>query len=165
MRSILKSIDKIRQMVCMCVFKAQYGNRVEIGKHFSFRRGLSIRVKKTGKLKIGDDVFINNGGSLNSMNCITIGNNTIFGENVKIYDHNHKFSDKTKLISEQGYDIKPILIGENCWVGSNVIILPGVIIGSNCVIGAGCIIHHNIPDNTIVRNNQQLVLEEKRDKR
>lgn len=54
------------------------------------------------------------------------------------------------LIKKQGYTCKKIKIGNNCWIGSNVIILPGVEIGNNVVIGAGAIIAKNIPDNSTV---------------
>ena len=52
----------------------------------------------------------------------------IFGENVKVYDHNHCYKDRTRLIKEQGYTSAPIHIGEHCWIGSNTIILKGVTI-------------------------------------
>ncbi len=44
---------------------------------------------------------------------------------------------------------KPIVLGDNVYVGNNVIILPGVTIGSNVVIGAGAIVSRDIPDNSV----------------
>lgn len=55
-----------------------------------------------------------------------------------------------------------MVIGEHCWIGSNVTILKGATIGDNCVIGAGCVIAENIPSNTVVRLEQQLLKEEVR---
>lgn len=55
------------------------------------------------------------------------------------------------MVSEQGMAIGEVNIGNNCWIGSNVIILKGADIGDNCVIGAGAIISGKIPDNTLVR--------------
>lgn len=86
-----------------------------------------------------------------------IGNGCIFGENVRIYDHNHKFSDTQKSIKEQGYTVKPVLIGDHCWIGSNVTILQGVQIGNNCVIGANCLIYKDIESNTVVMCEQGLI--------
>lgn len=88
---------------------------------------------------------------------ITIGNNTIFGENVKVYDHNHQYKDIQTHIYKQGYSYAPISIGSNCWIASNVVILKGVTIGDNCVIGAGCVIYKDIPSDTIVVNKQDLI--------
>ena len=53
-----------------------------------------------------------------------------------------------------------VIIGDNCWIGSNVILLKGAHIGDGCVIGAGCVISQTIPANTIVRNDQELFFEE-----
>ena len=44
---------------------------------------------------------------------------------------------------------KPIVVGDNVYIGNNVIILPGVTIGSNVVIGAGAIVSRDIPDNSV----------------
>lgn len=83
----------------------------------------------------------------------------MFGENVKIYDQNHKFRDRTKLIREQGYSKGRVKIGSNCWICTNAVILKGVEIGDNCVIGAGCIIYHNIPANSVVKSNGGITVE------
>ena len=47
----------------------------------------------------------------------------------------------------------PIVIGDNCWIGSGVTILPGVTIGSNAVIGAGSVVTKDIPENVIAIGN------------
>ena len=83
----------------------------------------------------------------------------MFGENVKIYDHNHRFNILNKTVKEQGYTKDSISIGNNCWIGSNVVILKGTKIGNNCVIGAGITLSGNIPDGTIVKQNYNYVIE------
>ncbi|WP_143450139.1 acyltransferase, partial [Lactobacillus crispatus] len=82
---------------------------------------------------------------------VTIGDNTLFGENVKIYDHNHRFNKINIPIEKQGYSVKAVTIGKHCWIGSNVVILKGVTIGDNCIIGAGCVVSENVPENTILK--------------
>ena len=111
-----------------------------------------------GGVKISDNVFFNNYCSVCALNEITIGEGTIFGENVKIYDHNHIYSNPDVLIKKQGYTSAPIHIGKHCWIGSNVTILKGVTIGDNSVIGAGCVIYKNVPANSIVVNKQELLI-------
>jgi len=64
-------------------------------------------------------------------------------------------------VSNQGYTIGKIKIGNNCWIGSHVVILKDVTIGDNVVIGAGCIIHKSIPGNSVVMNNQNLLIKQK----
>lgn len=88
-----------------------------------------------------------------------IGSNSIFGENVKIYDHNHRFNMPNRLIKNSGYSYGSVSIGSNCWIGSNVILLKGAEIGNNCVIGAGCVIDSKIPSNSIVTNTRELKIQ------
>lgn len=133
------------------------GNGLEVRDHFEVRSG------KNGKVSIGDKVFFNNGCSVHCLTEILIGNNNQFGEGVKMYDHNHQYKEINKLISEQGYSSGAIKIGNNCWIGSNVIILKNVTIGDNVVIGAGCIIHKSIPSGMIVTNQQSLEFKKYRD--
>lgn len=121
--------------------------------------GVSFRVSRNGILKIGKNCFINKGSSINCVDKISIGDNVIIGENVKFYDHNHNFRDKDKLIQEQGLNFKPVIIENNCWIGSNVTILKGVRIGTGSVIGAGCIIYKDIPEFSVVKSEQKLEIE------
>ncbi|KPU43711.1 putative acetyltransferase [Oxobacter pfennigii] len=153
---LLKIINKIIFLIKVTILKILYRNSLKVGKKFSARKGLNIRIGKNAILKIGDNVFFNNDCSLNCLLDVSIGDDCIFGENVKIYDHNHSFIDSEQLIRTQGYRTAPIEIGNNCWFGSDSIILPGVKIGSNCVIGAGCIIHKDIPNDSIIKNIQVL---------
>lgn len=53
---------------------------------------------------------------------------------------------------------KPITIGDNVYIGNNVIILPGVQIGSNVIVGAGSVITKNIPDNVIIAGNPARII-------
>ena len=131
------------------------GNGVEVRDYCCFRS------EQNGKLLIGDQVFFNIGCSLNCLGSIKIGSHCQFGENVKLYDHNHAHAIKDELISAQGYVIGAIEIGNNCWIGSNVVILKDVIIGNNVVIGAGCIIYKSIQSNSVVMNQQNLIVETK----
>ena len=84
------------------------------------------------------------------MQQVTIGANTLFGENVRIYDHNHRFR-QAKNIADQGYTMGAVSIGKNCWICSNVIILKGTVIEDGCVIGANCVVSGHIPANTLVK--------------
>ncbi len=136
------------------IFKLLYGNHVKFGKRTTFRKRFNLIVESKGCVEIGSDCFFNNDCSISCIYKIKIGAGTLFGENVKIYDHNHRFSDINKPIKKQGYTYSEIIVGNHCWIGSNVVLLKGCNIGDNCVIGAGCIIAENIPSNTIVKSNQ-----------
>lgn len=140
--------------------KLKYRNRVKFGKHFRCRKDFLIAIENDGKIVIGENCFFNNFCSLNSLQEIRIGNECIFGEGVKIYDHNHRFNERGEPIYKQGFTCGKVTIGNNCWVGSNVVILKGTIIGDNCVIGAGCVVRGEIPPNSIVTCNKQLKIDQ-----
>ena len=123
-----------------CGYKLIYGKRLQFGKKSTFRRRFYVYIEGDGRVDIGDDCFFNNGASLNSLSSITIGDRCVFGEDVKIYDHNHKFRDLTRPVKDQGFSSKPVVIGSDTWVCSNCVILQGVTIGSHCVIGANCLV-------------------------
>lgn len=135
------------------IYRLLYFNKLKIGKHVSWRKDFSLVIEGNGKVEISDSCFFNNNCSICSLGKIRIGKNTILGENVKIYDHNHRFRNRKIPIREQGYSVGEIYIGENCWIGSNVTILKNVCIGDNCVIAAGITLSKNVPDNTIVRHD------------
>src|ERR1700750_1164130 len=65
--------------------------KVSIGKSVEFRNYTCILVMKDASLEIGDHFFMNNFCSINCLEHISIGENTLFGENVKLYDHNHTY--------------------------------------------------------------------------
>jgi len=125
-----------------------------------FKRYCHLSIFPGAELIIHKNVFFNNCCSVNCLEKIEIGENSIFGENVKIYDHNHKYSVITnKLIIERNlYNTAPIIIGDNCWIGSNVTILKGVTIGENVIIGANSLIYKSIPSNTIIKNHVEQIV-------
>jgi acetyltransferase-like isoleucine patch superfamily enzyme len=131
--------------------------KVNIGQSADFRNYISILVLENASLQIGTDFFMNNFCSINCMEHISIGDHTLFGENVKLYDHNHCYEASPEFkVYPSKFNKAPIKIGSNCWLGSNVTVLKGVTIGDNCIIGAGCTIYQDIPPNTQVINKQDL---------
>lgn len=119
----------------------------------------SIRILD-GKLQIGNNVFINNYTSITCLHKIVIGDNVMIGEGVKFYDHNHKYlkSNLGVVFTESdSYTLGGINVGNNVWIGSNVVILKGVEIGENSIIGAGVVLHKSVPQNSIIVNKQELL--------
>ena len=114
----------------------------------------------SGKLILHDGVFINNSCSFNCMERIEIGAGTMMGEGVRFYDHDHVYT--AEKIEKWQWTTAPIRVGRNCWIGSNVTILKGVTIGDNTIIGAGCLVHNDIPANSVVYNDGNLVVKERR---
>ncbi|MDY3316187.1 acyltransferase [Riemerella anatipestifer] len=132
---------------------------IQLGDGVSIRNYCNILVGNEAQLIIGDNVFMNNYCSINCLDRIEIGNNTLFGEGVKLYDHNHQYT--SEKIERYIFNKGGIKIGENCWLGSNVVVLKGVTIGDNTIVGAGCTIYKDIPANSIVINKQELISKSK----
>lgn len=141
---ILANIQKL-------FLKVIYGEVIHIGKNVTWRNNFSVMIGKKGHIEIGNNCFFNNGCSLNANNHISIGEGTLFGENVKVYDHNHRFSNFDVPIKEQGFSIGKVIVGKHCWIGSNAVLLKGTEIGDNCVIGAGVIVNGKVLDGTIIK--------------
>ena len=98
-------------------------------------------------LNIGDNVFFNSGCILTVRERVSIGNGTIFGPGVMLFDNDHKIKNGRVLDNE--FDTAPITLGENVWVGAGSIILKGSMIGNNCVIAAGSVVKGTLDDNTV----------------
>lgn len=87
---------------------------------------------------------------------IHFGSNIEMGAGVKIISSNHEEGDysKSKIV-------KPIVIGDNVWIGSNAVILPEVKIGDNVIIGAGAVVTKDISANSIAVGNPCKVIRKK----
>jgi acetyltransferase-like isoleucine patch superfamily enzyme len=81
---------------------------------------------------------------------VCIGNHVNLAQGITVTALNHNFEDKAKRIDEQGITTKPVIIGNDVWIGANAVILPGVTIGKHCVVAAGAVVTKDVPDNTIV---------------
>ena len=156
---VLKLYYHLLCLVKTLFYKLIYSKSFIMPLNSTYRAGFHLVIGQLGGVKIGEHCFFNNYCTLASRASITIGDGTLFGENVKVYDHNHCYKDANIPIKDQGYTSAPITIGKHCWIGSNVVILKGVTIGDNCVIGAGCVIYKDVPDNSVVVNHQNQVIQ------
>ena len=96
---------------------------------------------------LGKNVFINSNCYFMDGAKITVGDNVFIGPSCGFYTANHPLDYQTR---NQGIEHSlPILIGNNVWLGGNVIVLPGVEIGDGCVIGAGSVVTKDIEANSI----------------
>lgn len=130
--------------------------KLSLGKMVRMRSGSKVRVRKEAIVKIGDNTFLNHGCMVISHEKIIIGKDVQFGPNVLIYDHDHDFRKKDGLKKLQ-YNTSPVEIGNNVWIGANVVILRETKIGDNCVIGAGSVIKGEYPDNTLIVQKKDFV--------
>ncbi len=147
---ILKAWYHFKAFVKKIVYKIIFGRKIKIGKKTTWRDGFHISIEEGGQIEIGERCFFNHHCSINAMLSVKIGDGTIFGENVHIYDHNHRFHNAGELIKNQGYKKQETVIGKHCWLGTNVVVLKGVTIGDYCVIGAGAVVREDVPEGTVL---------------
>lgn len=125
--------------------------RITMGSFVFIRKNVSLRIDFDGQLHLGDKVFINDNCNINCVNKIMIGKGSKIAPNVCINDHDHNYKDETAEHLLKG----EVIIGNNVWVGSNVVILRDTFIGDNAVIGAGSIVKGTVPANTLYFNKRE----------
>lgn len=121
----------------------------------------TIIVTRTSEASIiiGDNVGIS-GATIYARKYIKIGNNTNIGGNAKILDndfHPLEIEARNKDIKEK-IGTRPIIIGDNCFIGCNSIILKGAELGNGCVVGAGAVVSGKFPPNSIIAGNPARVI-------
>ena len=134
--------------------------QIKIGKRVKVHSGASLDASSTGILELGDRVTvnryaylnasrggikigagteINNFSVINGAGGVEIGMNVLIGPGVQIISYQHVYQDKNRLIKEQGYLYRKIVIGDDVWIGANAVILAGVTIAEGTVVGAGSV--------------------------
>ena len=97
--------------------------------------------------RLGKGVFVNHGCYFMDGGGITIGDNVFIGPFTGFYTAGQPLDSGRR---NQGPEwAKPIRVGDNCWFGANVSVMPGVTIGSGCVIAAGSVVTTDLPDHSL----------------
>ncbi|PHS62303.1 MAG: acetyltransferase [Flavobacterium sp.] len=120
--------------------------------HYLQSCGKKLRVKSGAEISpnsiVGEDSELGTRCLIQAN--VTIGNNVIMGPDVKIYSRNHKIDRIDIPIQKQGKDYLKTKVGNDVWIGANVIITAGVNIGNHCVLAAGAVVVKDIKDYSIV---------------
>lgn len=146
------------------LFIRNQGN-ISIGKNVSFNSGpnanpiggdtrMTILVGKSAELSIGNGTGISN-STIICQERITLGNNIKIGGSVKIYDTDfHSLNADNRRTKEKDIPkTKPVIIGNDAFIGAHSIILKGVTIGDNSIVGAGSVVAKSIPSGEIWAGN------------
>ena len=142
----------------LCSEDLIFGDFVTIGRGTLIRPS-SYYGNDLGKgMTIGEHSSIGPYGYVGCSGKISIGDNVMIGPKCSLFAENHNFSDTEKSIKSQGVNQKGITIEDDCWIGSNAIILDGVTIGKGSVIGAGTLISKSIPPYTIVIDKREKII-------
>lgn len=129
-----------------------------VGRNTYISKGAHI--VGTSKVSIGSNVWIGKNSCFNGVGGLTISDGCIISHNVEIWTQNHNYNseDLMSIPYDRRFTDKPVVIEENVWIGSRVIITPGVRIGEGAVIGAGSVVTSHIPRCAVVGGNPAKII-------
>jgi acetyltransferase-like isoleucine patch superfamily enzyme len=127
------------------VLEALREGRLEIGPEVLLEPDVWITAPGDARVRIGAGSFLNLGVMVASEQLVEIGEHCMLANGCFVSDANHRHDDPDTPITWQGFESKgPTRIGDNCWLGANVVVTSGVSIGERCVIGANSVVTHDI---------------------
>ena len=138
-KTTLRTAVSVRRPWCV-----RLGTRVEI-EHAVYLKVVS----DDATLSVGDYSFIGAGTEIDVAQSVTIGAHSLIAPQVFITDHTHR-ADAGRRIDEQGNRVAPVAIGDDAWIGTRAVILPGVTIGDGAIVGAGAVVTQSVPPYAIV---------------
>ncbi len=118
-----------------------------------------IRFRFPYKIELGDNVSISYDCILQAGGGIVLGDNTLIGPSVKIWSVNHMFKELDRPINRQGYEGRPVIIGNDCWIGSNSFMKPGTYLPNGCVVLPGTVLGKMIiPEYSVISGNPAKII-------
>ena len=122
--------------------------RVTLGDRVIFRRG--VVVGGSGQLVVGSGTVINEQVIIAATELVTIGSDCMLASRVYILDVDHVYENREIPIAKQGYKSKPVIIGDDVWIGAQAVVLKGVKIGTGAIIAANSVVTSDVAPYTIV---------------
>lgn len=119
--------------------------RIFVGTGVAVYEGAWLATEGTGELHIGNDVYIGHRVHLHALDPITIGDGCVLADNVMVNSGDHNKNDIHR-VSGRG----AIHIGNNVFLGQNVVVLGGITIGDGAIIGANAVVTRDVPAGSVV---------------
>jgi acetyltransferase-like isoleucine patch superfamily enzyme len=180
----------MRVLVCEPLFKAYcktYGRGLHTGVFLHWVQGngdiiIGDDVLMDGKtsigfaaqfvdrpsLHVGNGTFIGHDCSFNIARSIQIGNHVLMSVGVRISDYDGHPTDATERRANKPTPpelVKPVVIGDDVWIGAHAMILRGVTIGDRSIVGAGAVVTRNVPPDVVVVGNPARIVKQLADQR
>ena len=123
------------------------GENVSLGKHGWFYIPLNNR---QATIQIGSGTAIGNDFVITSNASIEIGRECLLSYRVTVMDHSHATGPGVAPVTSGLTEGKPVTIGDKCFLGCNVVIMPGVKLGENCVVGANSVVTKSFEAGSVI---------------
>jgi acetyltransferase-like isoleucine patch superfamily enzyme len=124
-----------------------YG-RMILGRWLHLGVNTALRCHE-GTLSVGDKCVLGRGVSVNCYLDIEIGAAALFADDVYVSDFDHKFTDLTVPIKDQGIAKSRVRIEPDVWLGTKVTVARGVVVGQGSVVGANAVVTHDLPPYSV----------------
>lgn len=145
-------------------FTISHEELIEIGEHTTILENARMQVypertEEKGHIKIGNNCFLGYRFCILAGADVTIGNDVTVASNVCIVSENHGIDPESDICyGKQPLQTAPVKIGNGCWIGESVMIMPGVQVGEKSVIGGGAVVTKSIPAYSIAAGNPAKVI-------
>ncbi len=128
-----------------------------------YQRTIIVTRTPMAVIQIGNHVGIS-GATIYARNRIEIGDNTCIGGNVKILDNDFHPLEAEDRNADRKEKIgnKPVIIGKDCFIGCNALILKGTRLGDGCVVGAGAVVSGTFAAGSVIAGNPARVIREQK---
>jgi len=133
--------------------------RMFIGSHSALFD--DVIISGVGEVHIGDRSTIGHNSVLVSRERIQIGNDCMLAAFCYVLDVDHEFANPDRAIAEQGLRVKPVIVGNDVWVGAGSFILRGVTIGDGAVVAANSVVTEDVPPYTVVAGSPARVIKQR----
>ena len=141
------------------VLEALDEGRLELGPNVLLEPDVWITAPDSARVRIGEGTFLNIGVMVAAIELVEIGAHCMLANNCFVTDADHRFDDLEQPITWQGFTTKgPTRIGDNTWLGANVVVTSGVTIGERCVIGANSVVTRDVPPFSVAAGAPAKVL-------
>ena len=147
----------------MLGWRFAYWVRMKLVSLIFFRCGKDVIIKSRAYFGNGEHVIIGDrsqlGKNMRAESDLQLGDDVVMGPDVVIMSSSHAFDSVDLPVNQQGGRARrPVTIGNDVWIGTRVIILPGIQVGNHSIIGAGSVVTKNVPPLAIVAGNPAKII-------